>query len=188
MSRQEVGAKRSLDFVSPKPTRFPCRPPANMEVMPDIPEQTKLEAEVCSFLKGYSSEMDKLMKTYDADGFDAWSAAYCNADMSIIRPSGNPMTNDMFKGMLASGKIADASSEMVSLDSVKLLGCFSCWPATLPVPPGATAVATYTEHQKFSFDGNVFDDISKFSIVLEKGFGGWKMAHAHHATGQPPKA
>ena len=97
------------------------------------------------------------------------------------------MTNDMFKGMLASGKIADASSEMVSLDSVKLLGCFSCWPARC-LCAWDTAVATYTEHQKFTFDGNVNDDISKFSIVLEKGFGGWKMAHAHRATGQPPKA
>ena len=48
--------------------RAPYPSAANMEVMPDVPEQSKLEAEIASFLKGYSSEMDKLMKTYDANG------------------------------------------------------------------------------------------------------------------------
>ena len=87
---------------------------------------------------------------------------------------------------MASGKISNATSELVSIDSVRLLGLFSGWPKGLPVPPGATAVMTYTSHDKFVYDGTPNDDIAKFTAVLEKGLGGWKMVHQHRATGQKP--
>lgn len=145
------------------------------------------QKEIESFLSASTKVQDSLFKTYDEATFNKWKDSTTAADMSIIRPSGNPMTMDMFKGMLSSGKISDASSNLVSVDSVRLLGLFSCWPLSLPVPPGASAVVTYTSHDVFKYDGNPNDDLAKFSAVLEKGVGGWKFAHQHRATGQTPK-
>ena len=52
--------------------------------------------------------------------------------------------------------------------------------------PGATAVVTYKTHDKFNFQGTSNDDIATFSAILEKGLGGWRICHAHRATGQTP--
>ena len=149
--------------------------------------KTMAEAELKAWLESYSSDTNDIYANYSDEKYEAYAAKYWAPDLNFIRPSGNPMGADGFKGMFSSGMIKDASSVLVSLDSVRLLGMLSCWPAALPPPPGATVVCTYTTHDKFTYDGTVNDDIAKFSAVLEKGLGGWKATHIHRATGQPPK-
>ena len=150
------------------------------------PPQMGLGHEISLFMNEYATKTDAIYKEFTEERYEEYVEKFMAGDMVFIRPSGNPMDMSGFKGMWASGAIKDASSELVSVDSSRLLGVFSCWPKALPVPPGATAVITYTTHDKFTFQGNVNDDIAKFTAVLEKG-AGWKIVHAHRATGQPPK-
>ena len=47
------------------------------------------------------------------------------------------------------------------------------------------AVATFTLRQKFTYDGNLNEDIALYSMVLEKqSEGGWRIVHEQRATGQ----
>ena len=73
------------------------------------------------------------------------------------------------------GDITFISDDLVSFDSCKVFA------------GGNAAVATYTRHSKFEYKGTPNDDIAKFSAVLEKVGGQWKMVHGQRATGQAPK-
>ena len=146
------------------------------------------DAEVKDFLKAYSEATNGLYAGYTEEKFDAYAENFSSSDMILIRPSGNPFDMKGFKGMWSSGQLKDASSELVSVDSVRFSGLFGCLPASLPALPGAVCVATYTTHDVFTFGETKNDDIAKFSAVLEKGIKGWRIVHAHRATGQPPKA
>ena len=92
-----------------------------------------------------------------------------------IRPSGNPITPQGMAAMFSSGDVESELSELMSVDSIRLLA------------GGAAAVATYTHHSRFTYKGIPNDDIAKFSVVLEKTPEGWKMVHGHRGTGQPPE-
>lgn len=48
------------------------------------------------------------------------------------------------------------------------------------------AVVTLTCHDQFEYKGTHNDDMAKFSVVLEKIDGEWKVVHGHRATGQKP--
>lgn len=125
--------------------------------------------------------------SYTDAKFLSYTNSYTTGDaMVFIRPSGNAMDMSQFKGMWSSGMITDASSELVSVDSMAFVGLLSCWPKALPAPAGAVCVVTYTTHDKFKFQGTENDDIAKFSSVLEKSLGGWRICHTHRATGQAP--
>ena len=146
-----------------------------------------MEAEIQAFLTAYVAATHEMYTGFSEEKFDAYVATFTSGiDMTFIRPSGNPMDMSGFRAMWSSGMIEDASSELVSVDSVQATGLFSCWPAALPSPPGAVAVVTYTTHDKFTYGNTINDDLAKFSIMLAKGLGGWKICHAHRATGQPP--
>ena len=125
---------------------------------------------------------------FTEEKFASYVSTYTTGDeMVFIRPSGNPMDMKGFKGMWSSGMITEASSELVSVDTIRFAGLLSCWPKVLPAPIGAVCVVTYTSHDKFKFQGNENDDIAKFSAVLEKSLaGGWHICHVHRATGQTP--
>ena len=107
--------------------------------------------------------------------WDALFAKYYVHDVSIIRPSGNPMDLAMWKGMMTSDDVIMTSSELLSIDDVKIFG------------GGNAAVAVYTTHDKFTYKGAPNDDVAKFSAVFDKTSDGWKIMHAHRATGQPPR-
>ena len=100
---------------------------------------------------------------------------YYLPDCSIIRPSGNPMGLPMYKGMLLSDDILMESDELLSIGDVKVFA------------GGSAAVAVYTTRTKFSYKGTPNDDVAVFSATLEKTSDGWKIVHAHRATGQKPE-
>ena len=41
-------------------------------------------------------------------------------------------------------------------------------------------------HEEFAYKGTPNDDVAKFSAVFDKTSSGWKIVHAHRATGQKP--
>ena len=77
--------------------------------------------------------------------------------------------------MMSNKDINMISSKLLSIDSVREMA------------GGNAAVVTYTQHDKFTYKETMNDDVSKFTVVLEKIGSSWKVAHAHRATGQKPK-
>ena len=94
----------------------------------------------------------------------------------MIRPSGNPLDLDGFKGMLGSPDIIVEKDEVISVDDVKLFA------------GGEAAIVVYTTLSKFTYQGNPNDDVAKFSATLEKADGAWKIVHLHRGTGQKPSS
>ena len=147
-----------------------------------------VEEEIKAWVADYIRASGEMYKGCTDDTYKEFASKFTSEDMTFIRPSGNPMNMTGFKEMWSSGMIENSSSNLVSVDTVRLTGLFSCWPAALPVPWGSSAVVTYTLHDKFTFNKAVNDDIVKFSAVLEKGIAGWKVCHVQRATGQAPPA
>ena len=145
-----------------------------------------VEEEIKAWVADYIRASGEMYKGCTDDTYKEFASKFTSEDMTFIRPSGNPMNMTGFKEMWSSGMIENSSSNLVSVDTVRLTGLFSCWPAALPVPWGSSAVVTYTLHDKFTFNKAVNDDIVKFSAVLEKGITGWKVCHVQRATGQAP--
>ena len=102
--------------------------------------------------------------------FDKYFAQNC----LMIRPSGNPLDLDGFKGMLGSPDIIVEKDEVISVDDVKLFA------------GGEAAIVVYTTLSKFTYQGNPNDDVAKFSATLEKANGAGKIVHLHRGTGQKP--
>ena len=104
----------------------------------------------CSFLWTQVAATHEMYSTeFTDEKYAAYVANFTTGDdMLFIRPSGNPMDMGQFRGMWSSGMITDASSELVSVDTIKFAGLLSCWPRALPAPIGAVCIATYTSHDK----------------------------------------
>ena len=66
---------------------------------------------------------------------------YQDDNALFIRPSGNPMTAEQAKTMYAKEDLESQSMELVSVDSLRVFA------------DGNAAVATYTAHEKFSYQG-----------------------------------
>lgn len=99
---------------------------------------------------------------------------YVDPDVVFIRPSGNPLTPEIWSNMMISGDIYFQSSQIISFDSVRLIA------------DGNAAVVTLTQHDEFSYKGKLNNDICKFTFILENIQGNWKIAHVHRSTGQTP--
>merc|ERR1711998_747715 len=126
-----------------------------------------------AFVKTVWSEMTASGQSKDAAKIDEVFDKYFKPSCTLIRPSGNPLDRDGFKGMLGSPDIIVEKDEVASIDEVKELA------------GGQAAVVTYTTLSKFSYKGTPNDDVAKFSATLEKAESGeWKMAHLHRGTGQ----
>lgn len=79
-------------------------------------------------------------KNKSAEQFDAfWAKYYASDDITVIRPSGNPMGKEMWKGMFTSTDVVMESSELKSIDSTRIFA------------GGNAAVATYTMHDVFTY-------------------------------------
>jgi len=138
------------------------------------------EAEINAMITAMVIEQESTMKAKDRAKLEEFSKKYTvfygmkDDEVTMIRPSGNPMTKKMGDDMLLMPDITVEFCKLVSIDSVRIFA------------GGLAAVATVTMHEKFTFKGTPNDDIAKHSVVLEKSGEGWKMVHSHRATGQPP--
>ena len=144
------------------------------------------EQEVKTFIAQYVAAQGDMYTGFTEERYDDFANKYWATDLLFIRPSGNPMDAAGFKSMWGSGLIKNASSKLLSVDTVRFCGVLACLPSSLPSLPGAVAVVTFTSHEQFTYGDVVNDDIVKCSVVLEKVAGGWLIAHAQRATGHPP--
>ena len=133
------------------------------------------EKEVEATLQGYCSGVDESAKSKDGPKIEAMLAKFVAEDAILIRPSGNPLPWTGLKDMWMSKDVNSEMSKLVSVDSMRIFA------------DGKAAVATYTCHDKFTYQGTPNDDIAKYTAVLEKVGDSWKMVHGHRATGQPPE-
>lgn len=95
----------------------------------------------------------------------------------FIRPSGNPATPETLLSMIESGEIEYRSQEITSIDHIRTF----CG--------GNGAVATFTQHAKFEYKGEIIEDIAKITLVLERGEDiqhKWKLIHSHRGPGHRP--
>jgi hypothetical protein len=149
---------------------------ANPVFARSVARMSSTDAEVTAIKSLITSMIADNMKTEKTAA--AWAATfdkYYVPTCQVIRPSGNPMSLDMYKGMMASEDVVLTSSELLSIDDVKIFG------------GGNAAVAVYATHDKFTYKGTPNDDRAVFSAVFDKTDAGWKVIHAHRATGQAPE-
>ena len=134
------------------------------------------EESVKEFIAASVKENEVVFKNKDVAGFDQmWDKFWAEGGF-MIRPSGNPLTKEIWRDMVTAKDIKMESTVLKSVDSINLIA------------GGQAAVVTYTAHDKFTYKGTANDDIAKFSGVLEKqGDGAWKFVHLHRATGQKPE-
>jgi len=132
------------------------------------------EQEIKDFIAAMHSEQFAAQTSKAADTVQAFFDKFYAPDMLFIRPSGNPLDMAMAKGMWLSDDVVSEANALVSIDTVKVLGC------------GMAAIATFTAHEKFSYKGNPNDDVVKYSMTFEKKGDTWVVVQGHRATGQPP--
>ena len=139
------------------------------------PLMSAAEKEVEATLRGYVAGVDESSKSKDGPTIEAMLKKFVADGAILIRPSGNPLPWTGLKDMWTSPDVNTEMSEIVSVDSMRIFA------------DGKAAVATYTCHDKFSYQGTPNDDIAKYTAVLEKVGDSWMMVHGHRATGQPPE-
>ena len=69
---------------------------------------------------------------YSKDAFQKFNTKYWKPGFSIIRPSGNPMSREVWEGMISSDDVEMVSSELLKVNNVQILAC------------GSAAFAVYT--------------------------------------------
>ena len=102
-----------------------------------------------------------------------WNMFYL-PDALIIRPSGNPLTREMFLELISSDDIHWLEDgKLVSIDHIKVFA------------KGMAAIVVYTMDQNFVYKGIQNHDRARFSATLEKWGSSWRIVHLQRATGQP---
>ena len=125
-----------------KSTRNKKTHPAAAVLPPDLSDTTMAEQEIKDFIAAMHSEQFAAQTSKAADTVQAFFDKFYAPDMLFIRPSGNPLDMAMAKGMWLSDDVVSEANALVSIDTVKVLGC------------GMAAIATFTAHEKFSYKGN----------------------------------
>lgn len=88
----------------------------------------------------------------DASLFDENWERNWTPDAIIIRPSGNPMNRQVYKDLITNKSVSKVHfSNLLSIDSIRFLA------------DGKAAVVTFTNHEKFEYNGTENDDIVKVS-------------------------
>ena len=134
------------------------------------------EEVIKAMIQGSVDEGFAVASNYSKDTFETFITKYWKPGFSIIRPSGNPMSREVWEGMISSDDVEMVSSELLKVNNVQILAC------------GSAAFAVYTTHDQFKYKGTPNDDIATFTVVLEKNpsTGSWLYVHAHRGTGQKP--
>ena len=97
---------------------------------------------------------------------------YWGENAFIIRPSGNPLTEEQDKQMRSSNDIVIEKEEMVAINSLDI--------------HGDVATVCFTVHQVINYKGTENDDNSVVLVVLKKENDTWKMVTGSRSQGRPP--
>ena len=120
---------------------------------------------------------DELFKAGKEGAGADWTRmdALVTSDFRFVRPTGNPLSMDGFKAMMASPGMAFESSDIVSVNKVH---------------EGAdSGIVCFTSHDKFTFQGNPNDDICVMTFYLVKDAAaehGWKVLWGQRSSGRTP--
>lgn len=111
---------------------------------------------------------------FTLEDYRKWWQRYHVKDCTMIRPSGNPITNDVFEKMLFGGDVVGHTRSLVSVDKVSVL------------ESKKVAVVTYKDHSQFTYKGTKNNDVSTWTAVLKKVDDQWKVVQSQRSTGSPP--
>jgi hypothetical protein len=123
--------------------------------------------------------------------FKAFMATYYTPTAMLIRPSGcpsgNPMTQEGWMEMMGKEDVKLTSKKLLAISHVATFGGHP-YSGELNKREPNGAVVVYTTHEKFTHNGNAYDDISSWSVTLSKhGFHGNKWM-LEHLQSSPPAA
>jgi hypothetical protein len=119
-----------------------------------------------------------MIPSANAAAISAFISDRYSADCAMIRPSGNPLSNDEWMSMMGSGMVTMQEMQLVNIDRVKVFAC------------GKAAWVVTKEHQKFTFtppggEPMENDDLTTISYMLESDGAKWTIVGGHRGTGQP---
>ena len=90
----------------------------------------------------------------------------------FIRPSGNPLTMNMWDAMMNNSDVTNGSSRLLDIHKISI--------------DNNMAYACYTTHSKFNYKGTDNNDVAVFTGIFVKCDGVWKMVHGQRSTGRSP--
>ncbi len=90
----------------------------------------------------------------------------------FIRPSGNPLTMNMWDAMMNNSDVTNGSSRLLNIHKLKI--------------DNNMAYACYTTHSKFNYKGTDNNDVAVFTGIFLKQDDVWKMIHGQRSTGRSP--
>lgn len=93
-------------------------------------------------------------------------------DCLFIRPTGNPLTKESWKEMMANPNVTVEMNELVKIQKLEVCGDM--------------AFVCYTNHGKFNYLGTPNDDLAVLTSVLRRVDGAWKVVHGQRSTGRSP--
>eukprot|EP00568_Trieres_chinensis_P007828 CAMPEP_0183303482 /NCGR_PEP_ID=MMETSP0160_2-20130417/8903_1 /TAXON_ID=2839 ORGANISM="Odontella Sinensis, Strain Grunow 1884" /NCGR_SAMPLE_ID=MMETSP0160_2 /ASSEMBLY_ACC=CAM_ASM_000250 /LENGTH=143 /DNA_ID=CAMNT_0025466391 /DNA_START=42 /DNA_END=473 /DNA_ORIENTATION=- len=134
-------------------------------------EQAAIRQRMESFYEDWIAMNFRKGENFD----EVWDEYFCE-DCQIIRPSGNPLAKEAWRGLISSDDVTYNNREgqrLVSIDSCKVFA------------DGKAAVMTFTMDIYFDYKGAQNNDRAKVSLVWACVGGKWKIMHFHRATGQP---
>jgi len=102
---------------------------------------TLTKGSVETFVTNYVKDWSDCGKDPSPEKWKAMSDKYHKDNFCYIRPSGNPMTRDVFLKMTSSGDITNSRQDLIAVNSVNIIG------------NGKVACAVYTANQYFAYKG-----------------------------------
>lgn len=107
---------------------------------------------IMNMILSNNEELFQVASNKNAELFDSLWEKYWKQDAIIMRPSGNIMTKDEWKDIVVhSTDVTVQFSNILSVDTIHFFA------------NGKAAVANYTSHEKFTYNGIDNDDVTKVS-------------------------
>ena len=97
---------------------------------------------------------------------------HSHKDCVFIRPTGNPLTMDMWDKMMNSDDVTVNSNTLMSVNKLDVCGDM--------------AYVCYTSHGVFTYKGTQNDDVAVFTSVLKRVDGKWMVVYGQRSTGRSP--
>lgn len=111
---------------------------------------------IMNMILSNNEELFQVASNKNAELFDSLWEKYWRQDAIIMRPSGNIMTKDEWKDIVVhSTDVVVKFSNILSVDNIHFFA------------DGKAAVANYTSHEKFTYNGIDNDDVTKVSSYDE---------------------